>query len=172
MALHPRESKITGFWFLLFAMVSVTPAGCGGDARRISREADQHLQPVSVHIIESAATVEVTTTLQFHFDVSNATYPTCTWAVNDVAGGNATVGTITREGLYTAPAAVPTLNTVTVRATATADTTKSDTATITIRPTLAISPATPTVNSGATQQFTGNLTHTKPDSTDPQKPRK
>lgn len=40
-----------------------------------------------------------------------------TWSVNGVAGGNASVGTITAAGLYTAPAAVPAGGQVTVRAT-------------------------------------------------------
>ena len=43
-----------------------------------------------------------------------------TWSVNGVAGGNATVGTITTAGLYRAPAAVPSGGSVTVRATSTA----------------------------------------------------
>ena len=42
-----------------------------------------------------------------------------TWSVNGMAGGNATVGTITTGGLYTAPASVPTQNVVTVKATST-----------------------------------------------------
>src|SRR5438067_782180 len=40
-----------------------------------------------------------------------------TWSVNGVVGGNSSVGTITTAGLYTAPAAVPMSNVVTVTAT-------------------------------------------------------
>ena len=42
-----------------------------------------------------------------------------TWSVNGVTGGNSTVGTITAAGLYTAPAAIPTPNVVTVKAAST-----------------------------------------------------
>ena len=42
---------------------------------------------------------------------------TVIWSVNGVPGGNASLGTITSAGLYTAPAALPTPNTVTVTAT-------------------------------------------------------
>ena len=39
------------------------------------------------------------------------------WSVNGIVGGDATVGTISATGVYTAPATVPTLPTVTVEAT-------------------------------------------------------
>jgi hypothetical protein len=39
-----------------------------------------------------------------------------TWQVNGVAGGSATVGTISATGLYTPPAAIPSPNTVTITA--------------------------------------------------------
>ncbi len=55
-----------------------------------------------------------------------------TWQVDGVAGGNATVGTITPSGSYTAPAAVPSPAAVTVTATSSEDPTKSATAQITI----------------------------------------
>jgi N-acetylneuraminic acid mutarotase len=48
-----------------------------------------------------------------------------TWAVSGVQGGNATVGTVSTAGLYTAPATVPTPFTVALTATSVTDTTKS-----------------------------------------------
>jgi len=48
-----------------------------------------------------------------------------------VTGGNATVGTISTSGLYTAPSVVPNPAAVTVTAIASADTTKSAKATVT-----------------------------------------
>ena len=54
------------------------------------------------------------------------------WSVNSVAGGNPTVGTISAEGLYTAPPLVPLPPTVTVTATNSEDTRLSATATVTI----------------------------------------
>jgi hypothetical protein len=55
-----------------------------------------------------------------------------TWMVDGVAGGNATVGTITAGGSYLAPAAVPSPATVTVTATSLEDPSKSATAQVTI----------------------------------------
>jgi hypothetical protein len=37
-----------------------------------------------------------------------------TWTVNGIAGGNAQIGTITPQGVYTAPAVVPTPNNLVV----------------------------------------------------------
>ncbi len=54
------------------------------------------------------------------------------WLVNDVAGGNSTVGTISPNGLYTAPNDIPSPATVTVKATAVADPDRNATATVTV----------------------------------------
>jgi len=55
-----------------------------------------------------------------------------TWSVNGIAGGNATVGTITADGHYTAPSVVPNPSSVSVMATSHADPSKSAAATVTI----------------------------------------
>ena len=64
------------------------------------------------------------------------------WLVNDIAGGNATVGTITPAGVYTAPATVPAPATVTVKAQASIDVSKTVSALVTIT-----TAATPTLTS-------------------------
>ena len=53
-----------------------------------------------------------------------------TWQVNEVAGGNATVGTITDTGLYTAPGAATTATVSAVLA----DSSKSASANVTVLP--------------------------------------
>lgn len=57
---------------------------------------------------------------------------TVAWSVNGVAGGNATVGTVSASGLYQAPAAIPAANVVSVRATSTAYPAKSGAVSLTI----------------------------------------
>jgi hypothetical protein len=56
-------------------------------------------------ISPSAATVLLQATQQFQ--VSGAGSGSVTWSVNQIAGGNATVGTISASGLYTPPSTVP-----------------------------------------------------------------
>src|SRR5262249_31593513 len=76
------------------------PSGGGGNPT-------PPLSAVSVSIDPASASVMITQTQQFTATVSNATDTTVTWSVNGVAGGDANVGTITSDGIYTAPAEVP-----------------------------------------------------------------
>jgi hypothetical protein len=80
-----------------------------------------------------------------------------TWSVNGIDGGDAINGTVSSGGAYTAPAALPPINPVTIKATSVEDTTKSDSAMLTIF-TLTISPTSATVFYTHTQQFTALVT--------------
>lgn len=90
-------------------------------------------QPVtSVTVTPATASVQTGTTRQFTASVINAANQTVTWTVNNVAGGNSTVGTISTAGLYTAPANIPNPAKVTVKATSVAVPAASATAAVTI----------------------------------------
>lgn len=110
---------------------------------------------VKVVISPPSATIHAGTQLQFTATVTNTSNTAVTWQVNGTAGGNATVGTISTTGLYTAPAAVPASGSVTVAAVSQADSTASSSATITITASsgFSVSPSSITVLAGATQQF-------------------
>jgi len=116
---------------------------------------------VTVTVSPKTATVVTSTTKQFTATVTNASNTSVTWQVNSVTGGNATTGTINATGLYTAPATVPS-GAVTVKAISVADTTKSDTAavTVTLPVGVTVSPKTPSVQVGLTQQFTATVANT------------
>ena len=88
--------------------------------------------PVSVTISPVSATVGAGGTQQFTATVENTGNTAVTWQVSGVTGGNATVGTISSSGLYTAPAVVPNPAIVTVAAVSQADPTKSASAQVTI----------------------------------------
>ena len=75
------------------------------------------------------------------------------WSVDGVAGGNATTGTITSAGLYTAPSAA---GNHTVTGTATGNPKLSASASVTVLQ-LTISPASATLSPGGTQQFAASL---------------
>jgi len=89
---------------------------------------------VTVDIAPGAASVTITQTQQFTATVGNSSNTTVAWAVNGVVGGNATAGTISATGLYTAPAKLPSPAQVTVSAASAADTTKTASGTITVVP--------------------------------------
>jgi hypothetical protein len=63
------------------------------------------------------ASVHTRATQQFKASYPGATSVAIKWQVNGVTGGNSTVGTITTNGVYTAPAGVPAGTTVAVIAT-------------------------------------------------------
>ena len=65
------------------------------------------LMAQTVTISPSYTTVGVNGTVQYTAKVTGLTNTAVTWSVNSVKGGNATYGTITIGGLYTAPAKIP-----------------------------------------------------------------
>src|SRR5437016_1828186 len=85
--------------------------------------------PVIVTISPTSATVAARGTQQFTATVQNTSNMAVTWQVNGVTGGNATGGTISSSGLYTAPASP---HTVTVTAGTQAGTARSASAQVTI----------------------------------------
>ena len=117
---------------------------------------------VTVTVSPSPATVAANGTQQFTATVTGTSNTAVTWEVNNVTGGNSTVGTISASGLYTAPANVPNPSTVTVTAVSQADPTKSSLAQVTILPgiTVVVSPSSVSVAVGAVQQFTATVTGT------------
>jgi len=63
-----------------------------------------------------SAEIRVGDSVQFAATVKGITNQTVTWSVNGIAGGNATVGTISASGLYQSPAVIPNPNSVQVQA--------------------------------------------------------
>lgn len=126
----------------------------------ISASASVTVTPlVKVTVSPSNVGVETNHAQQFSATVVNTTNTAVTWQVNGVTGGNNTVGKIDVNGLYTAPASVPSPATVTVTAISVADPTKSDSATVTISvtPVLSVNPLQANVVVGNQQQFTATI---------------
>ncbi len=76
--------------------------------------------------VTGPAAVQLGSTAGFSATVTGDADTAVAWYVNDVAGGDATVGTIAADGTYTPPAAVPSPDTVTVKAVSVTDGTASD----------------------------------------------
>lgn len=102
--------------------------------------------PVEVTVSPASWSVQTGGTRTFTATVANASDTTVTWQVDGLAGGNATVGTISATGAYTAPASVPSPAIVTVTAVSNQDATRSDSASVTI--TAAAAPPAATTSSG------------------------
>ncbi len=138
--------------YILVLSVVLPLAGCAG-----VKAGSSSTQQISIQLNQTTATLAPGGTQQFTATVSGSDNTAVTWTVDKVAGGNSTVGTITSTGLYTAPQSS---GTHVVTATAVVDTTKSASATVTVKGTLAINPATATVVAGATQPFQAILNGT------------
>jgi hypothetical protein len=121
MLMLSRTRRIVYAFAGLMAALGIGGCGSGGGAGT---------QIVAVNISPvRAAVVAVTQTVQFKATVTGDPTNSVTWSVDGVAGGNASVGTISTAGLYTPPAAA---GAHTVRATSTVDTTKSASATVAV----------------------------------------
>jgi hypothetical protein len=71
---------------------------------------------VTVNSNPAVAEVYTGTTQTFNATVTGTTNTAVNWQVNGVAGGNATFGTISASGLYSAPSALPSPATIAVKA--------------------------------------------------------
>ena len=89
--------------------VSLGLCGCGGGGSGVTTAAPQ------AQIVVSPLTPQVRAGSTQQFTVTNAS-GSVTWAVNGTTGGSAALGTIDANGLYTAPATLPSPNTVTISA--------------------------------------------------------
>jgi uncharacterized protein (DUF1800 family) len=70
--------------------------------------------------VTGPSTVNIGTTGQYSATVAGTQNHSVTWAINGVAGGNATFGTIAASGLYTPPATLPATNAIVITATSAA----------------------------------------------------
>jgi hypothetical protein len=90
--------------------------------------------PPSITVVVSPSTANVRTGASYPFSatVSGTTNTAVTWSVNGTSGGNSALGTISSAGNYTAPAALPSPNTITIRATSVASTSATATSAVTL----------------------------------------
>jgi hypothetical protein len=94
-----------------------------------------------VSIAPSFISLQPESTWQFLAAVTGTANTAVTWSVNNIAGGNSEIGTISASGLYTAPRNIPDSNPLTIRAASTVDVTKSATAGVIVIPAITSSTA-------------------------------
>lgn len=118
---------------------------------------------ISISISPTSATVQTGAARQFTATVTGSANTAVTWKVSDIVNGNATVGTVSNSGLYTAPASVPG-GPIAVSATSQADPQKAATAVVTVTAgpgiSVSVSPASANVQTSATRQFTAAVSGT------------
>jgi hypothetical protein len=157
LARKPSARKATGVALALIAVSAMMLSSCGGGSNSggVSGVGGAGVGAVTVNVSPPTASKFPTQQQKFTAAVGGTTNTQVTWQVNGVTGGSVSVGTVDGTGLYTAPAAVPTPDTVTVAAVSQADVTKSGSAMVNI---LSPTPSgTYTVSIAAT---VGNVTKT------------
>jgi hypothetical protein len=88
---------------------------------------------VQLAVCPASTQVSVGTgTQNYAASVANTSDSVVSWQVNGVPGGNATVGTITSNGVFTAPATLPSNASETITAVADADATITATSAVTL----------------------------------------
>jgi hypothetical protein len=99
---------------------------------------------------------------QFTASVSGTANTSVTWSVSGIGCVNGSCGSITGNGLYTAPATVPQFAAITITATSVADPTKSGSALLVVQSASSVSvsivPKTPQVATGGQLQFSATVT--------------
>ena len=87
----------------------------------------------TITISPTTATLTINGQRQFTASVTGVANTAVIWKVNNIVGGNSTVGRIDSNGKYTAPASTPPGWTVTVKAVSAADATATASSTVTVR---------------------------------------
>jgi hypothetical protein len=123
-------------------------------------------EKVQIGISPASGSVQLGSTLPFNATVTGTVNTAVFWSVNNFVGGQASVGFIDQNGIYTAPANLPP-NTVKVSATSQEDTTKTAAVIVTVLAnaggiTVTVSPQNPSVAFDGLQsiQFTAMVTGT------------
>ncbi|HTV65789.1 MAG TPA: hypothetical protein VMD98_09300 [Bryocella sp.] len=99
----------TGILSLVAVCIVMLLAACGGSGGGNNNMPTVTVSPATANVQEGG-------TQQFTATVTNTTSTAVNWSVNGVAGGNASAGTISSSGLYTAPDVVPSPASVTISA--------------------------------------------------------
>jgi len=101
-------------------VVNPDPGSIASSTMAVKVNAPQTPQIV-VKITPASAQLHPGQTVQFKATVTGTTNQNVVWQVNSTPGGNATVGTISSTGLYTAPAVLPKSTSLTINAVSAAD---------------------------------------------------
>jgi hypothetical protein len=144
---------------ILFLPLILSLAACGSVGGGGSTTPPPQPQ-ITVTIAPNSGTVLLGNTISFSATVANTTDTSVFWSVNGISGGSPQLGTISPDGLFSAPADLPSSGKVQVTATSHADSSKSTSVGVIISSDIAvsISPVSSSVELGALQAFHASIT--------------
>jgi len=114
--------------------IGCAATGIGNSSNNSGGSGNNPGTPASTSVTISPTTANIRAGASFPFiaTVSGNSNTSVNWAVNGTPGGSTVLGTIASNGTYTAPASLPTPNTVTVTATSAASTSASASSAVTL----------------------------------------
>ena len=115
---------------LIVLALILVHTGCGSTGTKNTQSPPP--PGITVSILPIAANVRAGATQPFTATVAGTTNKSVTWSVNGMVTGNATTGTISSSGVYTAPATVPTPNAITIEVVSAADASATATSDVTL----------------------------------------
>ena len=153
------------YWALALSSLTLTLVGCA--AVGAAPVNGSSLSAVSISITPQSANLKTGALQAFTANVSNSSTTTVTWLVNGIAGGNSTLGTVDKNGNYTAPQYVPIPPNVTVTAVSNADESKFASASVSISGlsfpgAVSLSPKSASIYVGGNALFTATVTGPNP----------
>ena len=139
----------------IFAALAFMQGCVGGGTGSAASPPPPPPPSIAVSVTPAAISVLLGNSHPFTANVSNASDTRVTWSVNGIPGGNTATGTISADGLYTAPVDLPSLNKIQIAATSVADPAKSGSAEVTVLSDIAIAllPNPASIELGAAQKF-------------------
>lgn len=148
-------ARVASLLVAMTAAIGVSSCGSGGGPGTEIPLPVVTVSPASTSLPAGGA-------LQFNATVVSPSSTILSWYVNNILGGNASIGTVNASGYYSAPAAIPNPATVTVKAVSSAETNPYGSAIVTIttpvNATVTISPTNASMPVGTSAQFEANVT--------------
>lgn len=131
-ALFRRDGQVplvAAIFAIVFSFASCS-SGAGPSSTKSPAPAPN--SSIAVVVTPATANIRAGATLTFSAAVTGTSNTAVSWSVNGTAGGSSTLGTINSSGLYTAPATLPSPNTLTVTATSAAAATATSSSSVTL----------------------------------------
>ncbi|HVW70775.1 MAG TPA: S8 family serine peptidase [Steroidobacteraceae bacterium] len=113
-------------------VISTTAATTSAPASADNGTCPAPATPVAVSVSPATATVQAGGSQVFRATVTNTANTAVSWQVNGITGGTSVYGTITSDGVYTAPATVSSTLTATITAVSGADSSRTGSSQVTV----------------------------------------
>jgi uncharacterized protein YjdB len=138
-------------WVLFVGFLSGCGGGNGGTA------VPNQPQSIQVTITPQVNALSAGATQQFSAVVTGTSNQSVSWSINNIGGGNGTLGTISGSGLYTAPTTIPNPASIIITATSAIDTSKSASISVALKFKIAVSPENVNIQVFHSQQFVATV---------------